>query len=82
VSREPQFTVAVYSALLMASVEAYGDSYNEDRNVLPSWREKPQRPSCRMLMKELYHEIYTHPEKIIRLKLTEEMVLGIMRKVS
>lgn len=82
VSREPQFTVAVYSALLMSSVLAYGDTYNKERNVLPAWREEPQRPSCRMLMKEIFNELCTHPEKVIRLNLTEEMILGIMRKVA
>lgn len=82
VSREPQFTVAVYSALLMSSVLAYGDTYHKGRNVLPSWRGEPQRPSCRILMKEMYHELCKHPEKVIRLNLTEEMILGIMRKVA
>lgn len=82
VSREPQFTVAVYSALLMSSVLAYDDCYREQMDVLPAWRQKPQRPSCRMLMKALYKELCSNPEKVIRLKLTEQMVLGIMRKVA
>lgn len=82
VSREPQFSVAVYSALLMSSVLAYGDTYCKSRNVLPSWRGEPQRPSCRMLMKEMYNELCKHPERVIRLNLTEEMILGIMRKVA
>jgi hypothetical protein len=82
VSREPQFTVAVYSALLMSSVLACGDCYREQMDVLPAWRQKPQRPSCRMLMKALYKELCSNPERIIRLKLTEQMVLGIMRKVA
>lgn len=82
VSREPQFTVAVYSALLMASVLAYGDAYSDGRNVLPAWREKPLRPSCKMLMKELFSELSNNPEKVIKLKLTEHMILGIMRKVA
>lgn len=82
VSREPQFTVAVYSALLLASVLAYGDTYENSRDVLPAWRKKPLRPSCKMLMKELFNELRHSPEKVIRLKLTEEMILGIMRKAA
>lgn len=76
VSREPAFTVAVYSALLMASVIAHGDRYNKERDILPAWRETPQRPSCKMLMKELYYELSTSPEKVITLDLTEAMILG------
>ena len=41
VSREPAFTVAVYSALLMASVMAHGDCYQKERGVLPKWGETP-----------------------------------------
>jgi len=82
VSKEPAFTVAVYSALLLASVMSHGDRYSKDRDLLPKWRQKPIRPSCRMLMKELYDELREAPEKVIQLKLTEEMIYGIMRKVS
>lgn len=82
VSKEPAFSVAVYSALLMASVLAYGDKYQKERNVLPEWREIPSRPSCRMLMKELFHELRNSPEKVIKLKLTEPMILAIMHKAA
>jgi hypothetical protein len=33
-------------------------------------------------MKELYNELRESPEKVIHLELTEEMILGIMRKVA
>lgn len=82
VIREPAFTVAVYSALLLASIISHGDTYNNDRDVLPKWRKNPKRPSCRMLMKELYNNLRDSPEKVIDLKLTKEMIYGIMRKVA
>ncbi len=82
VTREPAFTVAVYSALLLASIMSHGDRYSEERDLLPKWRKVPIRPSCRMLMKELYNELRNAPEKVIKLKLTEEMIHGIMRKVA
>lgn len=82
VIKEPAFTVAVYSALLLASVMSHGDRYDKNRDLLPRWRKDPIRPSCRMLMKELYNELRNAPEKVIRLNLTEEMIYGIMRKVA
>jgi hypothetical protein len=82
VTKEPAFSVAVYSALLMASILSYGDTYNAERDLLPMWREEPKRPSCKMLMKELFNELRNCPQKVIKLKLTEEMVMGIMRKVA
>jgi len=82
VSKELAFTVAVYSALLLASIISHGDRYDMSRDLLPKWRKKPIRPSCRMLMKELYNELREAPEKVIQLKLTEEMIYGIMRKVA
>src|SRR5215204_922900 len=82
VAREPAFTVAVYAALLMASVIAYQDSYSEERDLLPKWRKIPKRPSCKMLMKELFEELRNSPEKIFKLGITEKMIRGIMRKVA
>ena len=82
VTKEPAFSVAVYSALLMASILSYGDTYSADRDLLPKWRKEPKRPSCRMLMKELFNELRNCPEKVIRLNLTEEMIMGIMRKIA
>ena len=82
VSKEPAFTVAVYSALLVASINSYGDGYNKIRDLLSKWRKEPKRPSCRMLMKELYNELREDPVKVIKLNLTEEMVRGIIRKVA
>jgi hypothetical protein len=82
VFREPAFTVAVYSALLMASIKAYNDMYTEERDLLPRWRIKPKRPSFRMLQKELFDALRNAPEQVIKLNLSEEMIRGIMRKVA
>lgn len=81
VSREPGFTVAVYSALLLASIKATGDVYSKDSGVLPDWRHGPRRPSCRMLMKQLYNEFQNSPEAL-EFGLTEEVIREIMRKVA
>jgi hypothetical protein len=46
VARQPALVVAAYSALLLASWEAYGATRHEAYRVLPKWRRHRQRPSC------------------------------------
>ena len=45
VSRLPQFQVAAYSLLLLASLQAYGFDRSDDFLPLPKWRRKSIRPS-------------------------------------
>jgi hypothetical protein len=45
VDRLPQFQVAIYSLLQLASLKAYGFSRSEDFFPLPKWRRKSIRPS-------------------------------------
>ena len=82
VTKEPQFAVAVYSALLMASVKAYGDQYHKERGVVPDWMKTPRRPSCRMLQRELSSELRNNPERVLELNLTKEMIEAILLKVA
>src|SRR4051794_753728 len=59
VARQPALVVAAYSALLLASLEAYGATRNEAYRVLPKWRRHSQRPSCRdlvTLLRQQWHE--------------------------
>jgi hypothetical protein len=46
VARQPALVVAAYSALLLASLEAYGATRSETYRLLPKWRRQSQRPSC------------------------------------
>jgi hypothetical protein len=46
VPRQPALVVAAYSALLLASLEAYGATRHESYRLLPKWRRTSQRPSC------------------------------------
>jgi DDE superfamily endonuclease len=62
VSRHPAFRVAVYSALLLASIISFRDTYTEDFNVLPSWRKKKIRPSCLDLIHLLRKQIIMNPK--------------------
>ncbi|MBV8864685.1 MAG: hypothetical protein JO210_04715 [Acidobacteriaceae bacterium] len=58
-ARQPALVVAAYSALLLASLEAYGATRNEAYRLLPKWRRKSQRPSCLdlvTLLRQQWHE--------------------------
>ena len=46
VPRQPALVVAAYSALLLASLEAYGPTRTESYRLLPKWRRTSRRPSC------------------------------------
>jgi hypothetical protein len=59
VARQPALVVAAYSALLLASFEAYGATRNEVYRSLPKWHRKSQRPSCLdlvTLLRQQWHE--------------------------
>src|SRR5947209_2123096 len=59
VARQPALVVAAYSALLLASLEAYGATRNEAYRLLPKWRRTSQRPSCLdlvILLRQQWHE--------------------------
>jgi hypothetical protein len=58
VPRQPEFVVAAYSALLWASLEAYGPKRTQDYRPLPKWRRRPpRRPSCQDLVELLRQQI-------------------------
>jgi hypothetical protein len=59
VARQPALVVAAYSALLLASLQAYGATRNEVYRLLPKWRRPSQRPSCLdlvTLLRQQWHE--------------------------
>jgi hypothetical protein len=59
VARQPALVVAAYSALLLASLEAYGATRHEVYRLLPKWRRQSQRPSCLdlvTLLRQQWHE--------------------------
>jgi hypothetical protein len=59
VARQPALVVAAYSALLLASLAAYGATRNEAYRLLPKWRRTSQRPSCLdlvILLRQQWHE--------------------------
>ncbi len=58
VERNPQFAVATYSLLLLASLRAYGAARTEDYLPLPKWRqEMDRRPSTLDIVAQFRREV-------------------------
>lgn len=58
VARNPQFAVATYSLLLLASIRAYGAWRTDDYLPLPSWRkEMERRPSTLDILAQFRREV-------------------------
>jgi hypothetical protein len=62
VPKQPALVVAAYSALLLASLQAFGMERGKAYPVLPKWRRHASRPSCLDLVTLLRKEIVDHPE--------------------
>jgi hypothetical protein len=60
VERQPQFQVAAYSLLLLASILAHGFKRTEDYLPLPKWRSQSRRPSTPDLLDLLRQQILGH----------------------
>ncbi len=62
VPKQPVLSVAAYSALLLASIRAFGAERGAAYAALPKWRRKAYRPSCLDLVTLLRQEMADHPE--------------------
>lgn len=62
VPKQPVLAVAAYSALLLASLLAFGAERGETYAALPKWRRHAHRPSCLDLVTLLRKEMVEHPE--------------------
>ena len=67
VPRQPVLVVAAYSALLLASLQAFGIERGQAYQPLPKWRRNAHRPSCLDLVTLLRKEVTEHPEMVKRL---------------
>jgi hypothetical protein len=68
VPKQPVLAVAAYSALLLASLKAFGAERGKAYAELPKWRRKARRPSCLDLITLLRKEMVEHPELVEPLK--------------
>jgi len=62
VTKQPAFVVAAYSALLLASLLAYGPFRTDAYLPLPRWRSNAARPSCLDLINLLRKQIVENIE--------------------
>lgn len=62
VPKQPVLAVASYSALLLASLLAFGAERGSAYAELPRWRRNARRPSCLDLITLLRKEMAEHPE--------------------
>ncbi len=67
VPKQPVLSVAAYSALLLASLQAFGAERGAAYAELPKWRRCARRPSCLDLVTLLRKEMAEHPEQIAHL---------------
>ena len=77
VPKQPVLAVAAYSAMLLASLIAFGAERGEAYAALPKWRRKAHRPSCLDLVTLLRKEMADHPEllKELEVKITEKQLV-------
>jgi len=69
VPKQPVLVVAAYSALLLASLIAFGARRNTAYAALPKWRRHAKRPSCLDLITLLRKEMAEHPERLASYRL-------------
>jgi len=69
VPKQPALTVAAYSALLLASLQAFGAERGRAYAPLPRWRRAARRPSCLDLITLLRKEMVEHPALLAPLDL-------------
>lgn len=67
VPKQPVLSVAAYSALLLASLQAFGAERGAAYAELPKWRRRARRPSCLDLVTLLRKEMAEHPEQLAHL---------------
>jgi hypothetical protein len=71
VPKQPAFAVASYSALLLASLQAFGAERGNAYATLPKWRRRAARPSALDLITLLRKEITENPDMVAHLGLRD-----------
>lgn len=77
VPKQPVLAVAAYSALLLASLQAFGAERGEAYAQLPRWRRKARRPSALDLITLLRKEMTQQPQLLAPLgfELTDQALV-------
>lgn len=82
VVKQPGLHVAAYSAMLMASIICNNDQGIEEAQGRPKWRKAAKRNTCRALIGELRGSLIDHPEELLEMDLSIEMISVILRKAA
>src|SRR5439155_11265470 len=69
VPKQPAFAMASYSALLLASLQAFGAERGQAYAALPKWRRRAVRPSALDLITLLRKEMTENPTAVAHLGL-------------
>ena len=77
VPKQPVLAVAAYSALLLASLQAFGAERGQAYAQLPLWRRKARRPSALDLVTLLRKEMAAHPQllALFDLQITDQALV-------
>ena len=77
VPKQPVLVVAAYSALLLASLLAFGPERGSAYAELPKWRRNARRPSCLDLITLLRKEMVEQPQLLdpLHLKITDSALV-------
>ena len=77
VPKQPVLAVAAYSALLLASLQAFGAERGEAYAQLPKWRRKARRPSALDLITLLRQEMTRQPQLLapFAFKITDQALV-------
>jgi hypothetical protein len=78
VPKQPVLAVAAYSALLLASIQAFGAERGKAYAELPKWRKNARRPSCLDLIALLRKEMQQQPELLapFGLEITDQSLVN------
>ena len=78
VPKQPALAVAAYSALLLASLKAFGAERGAAYAELPKWRRSARRPSCLDLITLLRKEIVQQPTLLdpLALQIADSALVG------
>jgi hypothetical protein len=82
VVKQPAFHVAVYSAIMLAGVMAYGDLPHPDFGQRPKWRKPPRRLTLRALVGLLRGYLEEHPHCLQKYGIEVERVGVALRHVA
>ncbi len=82
VSRQPAFTVAAYSMLLLTATKCFGNLRSDIYYKLPKWRSDAKRPSIQDIINLLRKEVVENPQIMEKYGAVVDSKSTIMKAVA